>query len=325
MQRREFITLFGSAVAVLPLAVHAQLQMPLIGFLGGQTPELFASRLRAFRQGLAETGYAEGSNVAIEYRWAKGQDDRLAELAADLVRRRVVVIVTSSTSSVVAARAATKSIPIVFSVSSDPVQLGLVDSLSKPGGNVTGSTNLGVEAESKRVELLRELLPSAKVIALLVHPANPGVERQISDHEGAARTLGLQLHVLRVAAESDIEGAFKKFGQFGAEALVIGPDNFLNARSQQLGALALQYRVPAIFNDRPFAAAGGLISYGASITDQYRIAGIYAGRILKGEKPADLPVQQSTKVQLVINLKTAKALGLDVPPTLLARADELIE
>jgi putative ABC transport system substrate-binding protein len=325
MRRREFITLFGSAVAVWPLAVHAQPQMPLIGFLGGQTPELFASRLRAFRQGLAETGYAEGSNVAIEYRWAKGQDDRLAELAADLVRRRVVVIVTSSTSSVVAARAATKSIPIVFSVSSDPVQLGLVDSLSKPGGNVTGSTNLGVEGESKRVELLREMLPSAKVIALLVHPANPGVERQISDHEGAARTLGLQLHVLRVAAESDIEGAFKKFAQFGAEALVIGPDNFLNARSQQLGALALQYRVPAIFNDRPFAAAGGLISYGASITDQYRIAGTYAGRILKGEKPADLPVQQSTKVELVINLKTAKALGLDVPPTLLARADEMIE
>jgi putative tryptophan/tyrosine transport system substrate-binding protein len=325
MKRREFITLIGGAAVGWPLGADAQPQIPLIGFLGGQTPELFTSRLRALRQGLAEAGYVEGSNVAIEYRWAKGQDDRLAELAADLVRRPVVVIVTSSTSSVVAARAATKSIPIVFSVSSDPVQLGLVDSLSKPSGNMTGSTSLGVEVESKRIELLRELLPSAKVIALLVHPANPGVERQISDHEGAARTLGLQLHVLRVGAESDIEGAFKKSAQFGAEALVIGPDNFLNARSQQLAALALQYRVPAIFNDRPFAAAGGLISYGASITDQYRIAGTYAGRILKGEKPADLPVQQSTKVELVINLKSAKALGLNVPPTLLARADEVIE
>jgi putative ABC transport system substrate-binding protein len=326
LKRREFITLVGGAAMAWPLAARAQRPgKPVIGFLGAQTPELFAGRLRAFRQGLTESGYIEGRNVAVEYRWAQGQDDRLPALAADLVRRQVAVIATSSTSSSVAAMAATKTIPIVFGVSSDPVELGLVESLNRPGGNATGSTNLGVEAGPKRLELLHELLPTAKVMAFLIHPANPGAESQTNEHQRAARTLGLQLHVLRASTEADIDSVFATLTQFGIEALVIGPDNFFNTRSQQLATLALRYRVPAIFNDQPFAAAGGLMSYGASITDQYRLTGLYAGRILKGEKPADLPVQQSTKVELVINLKTAQALGIRMPPTLLARAAEVIE
>ena len=326
MQRREFITLLGGAAVAWPLAARAQpAKLPTIGFLGAQTPELFASRLRAFRQGLSDSGYVEGRNVAIEYRWAQGQDDRMPALVGDLVRRQVAVIVTSSTSSVVAARAATRTIPIVFSVSSDPVKLGLVESLNRPGGNLTGSTNLGVEAGPKRLELLRELFPAAKVMAFLVHPANPGAESQINDHQAAARTLGLQLHVLSASTEGDIDAAFASLPQLGVEALVIGPDTFFNTRSDQLATLALRYRLPVIFNDQAFAAAGGLFSYGASITDQYRIAGLYAGRILKGEKPASLPVQQATKVELYINLKTAKTLGINVPNTLIGRADEVIE
>jgi putative ABC transport system substrate-binding protein len=325
MKRREFIALLAGASA-WPVAARAQPStLSVVGFLGAQTPELFAGRLRAFRQGLAESGHIEGRNVSIEYRWARGQDDQLSALAADLVRRQVAVIATSSTSSAVVAKASTKKIPIVFTVSSDPVELGLVESLNRPGGNLTGSTNLGVEVGPKRLELLHELLPAAKVIAFLIHPANPGAESQTNDHQRAARILGLQLHVLRASTEGDIDSAFESLAQLGVEALVIGPDNFFNTRSQQLATLALRYRVPAIFNDQPFAEAGGLTSYGASIMEQYRLSGLYTGRILKGEKPTDLPVVQSTKFELVINLKTAKALGLEVPANLLTLADEVIE
>jgi putative ABC transport system substrate-binding protein len=299
--------------------------MPMVGFLGGQTPELFTSRLHAFREGLSKSGYIEGRNVGIEYRWAQGQDDQLPALAADLVRRQVAVIATSSTSSAVAAKASTNAIPIVFAVSSDPVRLGLVESLSRPGSNATGSTNQGVDVGPKRLELLHQLLPAAKVMAFLVHSPNPGAERQTNDHQRAAHTLGLQLHVLRASTEGDMDSAFATLNQLGVEALVIGPDNFFNTRNQQLATLALRYRVPAIFNDQAFAAAGGLIAYGASITEQYRLVGLYVGRILGGERPAELPVQQSTKVELTINLKTAKSLGLTIPRGLLAITDELIE
>jgi putative ABC transport system substrate-binding protein len=325
IRRRTFIAGLGAAAA-WPFAVRAQkTAVPIIGFLGAQTPELFASRLRAFRQGLSEAGYVEGGNLAVEYRWAEGQDSQLPALVTDLIGRQVALIATSSTSSAVTARAATKTIPIVFVVSSDPVQLGLVDNLNRPGGNATGSTNLGVEVGSKRLELLRELLPAAKVMALLVHPANPGIEREISDHQAAASQFGLQLHVLRAGTDAEIDSAFATLAQIHVEALVIGPDNFFNTRNEQLANLALHHRLPAIFNDRPFVAAGGLMSYGASITDQYHIVGTYAGRILKGEKPRDLPVQQSTKVELAINLRTAKTLGITFPITLLGRADEVIE
>jgi putative tryptophan/tyrosine transport system substrate-binding protein len=325
-RRREFITLLGGGAAAWPLAAGAQqAAMPVIGFLGAQTPELFATRLRAFRQGLAESGYSEGSNVAIEYRWAQGHDDRLPALVTDLVRRQVAAMATSSTSSSVVAKAATKIIPIIFAVSSDPVQLGLVESLNRPGGNATGSTNLGVEAGPKRLELMHELLPAAKIVGLLIHPANPGAHAQINEHENAARVLDLELHVLPASTEGDIDSAFAKSAQLGLQGVVIGPDSFFNTRSQLLATVALRHRMPAIYNDQPFAAAGGLIAYGASFTDQYRLSGLYAGRILKGEKPADLPVQQSSKVELILNLKTATALGLTVPPTLLARADEVIE
>ena len=324
MKRREFITLLGGAAAS-PLAARAQQALPVVGFLGAQTPELFASRLQAFRQGLTELGHTEGRNVALEYRWAEGHDDRFPALAADLVRRQVAVIVTSSTPSTIAAKAATETIPIVFAVSSDPVRLKFVESLNRPGGNATGVSNLGNEIGPKRLELLHEMLPAAKVMAFLLHPANPIAERETNQYQAAARRRGLQLHVVRAGTEDEIESAFAAAGQLGAEALVIGPYNFFNTRNHQLATAALRHRMPAIFNDRAFAAAGGLVSYGGSILDQYRLIGIYAGRVLKGERPAELPVQQSTKIDLAINLKTAKALDLEVPPTLLVRADEVIE
>jgi len=325
MRRRDFIKVISGAAVACPLAVRAQQQMPIIGFLGAQTPELFTSRLRAFRQGLSETGYVEGTDVVIEYRWAQGQVDRLPALAADLVRRQVAVIATSSTSSAVTAREATKTIPIVVTINSDPVRLGLVDSLSRPGGNVTGSTGLSVELGPKRLELLHELLPTTKVMALLAHPANPGLERQISDHQSAARMLGLQLHVLRASTEEEIESVFPTSSQLHVEALVIGSDNFFSTRMRQLATVTLRHQLPAIYQDQAFAVAGGLMSYGGSITDQYRIAGTYAGRILRGEQPADLPVQQSSKIELIINMKSAKMLGLNFPTSLLGRADEVIE
>jgi len=281
--------------------------------------------LSAFLEGLSETGYVEGQNVAIEYRWAEGNYDRLPDMVADLVHREVQVIAATSTPANLIAKAATTTIPIVFTTGSDPVQLGLVASLNQPGGNVTGVANLNAEIVPKRVELAHELIPTATAIGLLVNPGARNVETLTSVTKAAAAALGLRLHVLRASNEQEIEDAFTTFVQLRAGVLVIGPDAYLISQSIQLARLTIRQSVPVIFEFREFAMAGGLISYGGSNTDEYRLAGVYTGRILKGEKPADLPVQQSTKVELIVNLKTAKALGITVPLSLLGRADELIE
>ena len=327
MKRRAFITLLGSAAATWPLAAHAQqAALPVIGLLSSRSPDDSARFLAAFRHGLNETGYVEGQNVAIEYRWAQGRYDQLPSLADDLARRRVTVIVAPESSpGALAAKAATSTIPIVFHVGVHPVALGIVPSLSRPGGNITGVASLNVEVGPKRLELLHELVPSATVIALLVNPASPIAEALATNAHSAARTLGLELHVLHASAERDFDPVFANLRQLRAGGLVIGSDVFFNTQSRRLAALAVHFAVPAIYQYREFVEAGGLMSYGGSLTDPYRLIGLYTGRILKGEKPADLPVQQSTKVELIFNLKSARALGLTVPITLLGRADEIIE
>jgi putative tryptophan/tyrosine transport system substrate-binding protein len=327
MRRREFITLLGGAAA-WPLAARAQQRaMPVIGFLGSESLDLFADRLRGFHQGLGENGYIEGKNVALEYLWANGQNDRWPALAAELIRRQVTVITApGSTAAALAAKAATTTIPIVFFIGGDPVAVGLVASLARPGGNVTGVTTLSVEVGAKRLELMREAVPTATIVALLINPTNANNAEAVSrETQGAARMLGLQLHVLHASAEREFDTVFAQLAQIGANALVISPDPFFFSRCEQLGALTLRHAIPAISPYRGFAAAGGLISYGTNITDLFRQVGAYTSRILKGEKPAELPVQQVTKVDLIINLNTAKAFGLTFPITLLGRADEVIE
>ena len=327
IRRRELIAALGGAAAAWPLAVRAQqAAMPVIGFVHSASPDPFAHLVRAFRQGLAETGFVEGRNAAIEFRWAEGRYERLPALVADLVHRPVAVLAATSTPAALAAKAETTAIPVVFTTDGDPVRLGLVASLSRPGGNVTGATQLNVEVAPKRLELAHELVPTATNMALLVNPTNPLAGAVSKDLQVVARALGLQLHVLHASTESDFDAVFTTLVQLRAAALVIGSaDPFFVARAGPLAALALRHAVPTIYQFREFAAAGGLVSYGGRITDSYRQAGIYTGRILKGEKPADLPVQQSTKVELIINLNTARALGLEIPPPLLARADEVIE
>jgi putative ABC transport system substrate-binding protein len=327
MRRREFITLLGGTAAAWPLAARAQQPaMPVIGFVNPTSAQSFARPLSAFLKGLGETGYVEGRNVAIEYRWAGNRNDRLPAMVADLVRRQVSVIAATSTPAAVAAKAATTTIPIVFEIGSDPIQLGLVASLSRPGGNITGATQLVQEVTPKMLELLHELLPTAHVMALLVNPTAPALaQTYTSTVLAAAHTLGLELHVLDASSERDFDGVFAKLIELRAGGLVIGAEALFTSHSEQLAALAVHHRVPTIYKGREFAAAGGLMSYGSDIRDSYRLAGIYTGRVLKGEKPADLPVQQATKVELFINLKTAKALGITVPLPLSGRADEVIE
>jgi putative tryptophan/tyrosine transport system substrate-binding protein len=330
MKRRAFLVLLAGAAAasiLCPLAARAQQSaIPVIGFLNSSSPDADGERVRAYRRGLSETGYVEGRNVTIEYRWADGQNDRLPSMAVDLVRRGVNVIVTGGTPATLAAKAATTTIPIVFILSTDPVAAGLVASLNRPGGNVTGVTGLNVELAPKKLELLHELLPSATTLALLVNPTNPiAAENQSRTVAAAARTLGLQVHILHSSTEGDFDSVFARFAQTSAGALVIGSDLLFTSRSERLAALGLRHAVPSIYQFREFAEAGGLMSYGGSITDWGHQAGIQTGRILAGAKPADLPVHQATKLELFINLKTAKALGVEVPATLLARADEVME
>jgi putative ABC transport system substrate-binding protein len=327
MTRRDLIALLGTTVVAWPLGVRAQqAAMPVIGFLNSSSPDTDGKRVHAFRQGLSETGYVEGQNVKIEYRWADGQNDRLPSMAVDLVHRGVNVIVTGGTPATLAAKAASTAIPIVFILATDPVEAGLVASLNRPGGNLTGVTGLNVELAPKKLELLHELLPTATIIALLVNPTNTiAAENQSRAVQDAARTLGLQLHVLHASSERDFDSVFANLLQLRANAFVIGSDLFFTSRSEQLAELTVRHAVPSIYQFREFTAAGGLMSYGGSVTDWGYQGGVYTGRVLRGAKPGDLPVQQATKVELFINLKTARALGLSFPITLLGRADEVIE
>jgi putative ABC transport system substrate-binding protein len=327
MKRREFIGLLGGAAAAWPLAARAQQPaMPVIGFLSVPSPDETPDRVRPFHQGLSEAGYVEGRNVAVEYRWSGDQYDRLPVLARELVRRQVTVIAaTGGLASALAAKTATATIPIVFQVGVDPIGAGLVDSLNRPGGNLTGVTTLNVELGQKRLELLHELVPKSTAIATLLNPANPNYESISRELHQAARTRGLLLHVLHATSERDVDAAFATLSELRAGALVIGPDGFFATRIKQFATLAIRYAMPTVYQYREFAVAGGLMSYTVSFPDLFRNVGVYTGRILKGEKPADLPVQQSTKTELIINLKTAKILGLTVPLPLLGRADEVIE
>ena len=324
MKRREFITLLGGVAAAWPVAARAQQpSIPVLGFLYAGSPEPSAHLVTAFRAGLSETGNIEGQNVSIEFRWAHNQNERLPDLAADLISRRVAAIVTpGSLLAPIAAKAATNSIPIVFSIGGDPVEVGLVSSFNRPGGNVTGISSMNVELGSKRLGLLHELQPKAGRFAVLAyHAATPPVR----DVQAGASTIGAEVEVIYATTNGDIDAAFASMRQKRIDALVLTPGPLFNNNRVQIAILAARYAIPAIYSSREFAAAGGLMSYGPSITEEFRQAGIYAGRVLKGEKPADMPVMRSTKFELVINLKTAKALGIEVPPSLLARADEVIE
>jgi putative ABC transport system substrate-binding protein len=327
MKRRTFITLLGGAAASWPLSARAQQPaMPVIGFLHTQSPDVFAESLRGFRRGLNEGGFVEGETVTIEYRWAENQNDRLPALAAELVRRRVAVIAaTGGIPSSLAAKAATTTIPILFVAGDDPVKLGLVASLARPGGNLTGVNFFGAELTAKRLELLRELLPTAARIAVLVNPANAEADSTLKDVEAAARAMSLQIRVLNAGTSGEINAAFGIFERERNDALLVGAGPPFNGRRVQLVQLATYHRLPAIYAGRQNVEVGGLMSYGANLTEAYRQVGVYAGLILKGAKPADLPVVQSTKFELIINAETARMLRLTIPPTLLARADEVIE
>jgi putative ABC transport system substrate-binding protein len=326
MRRRDFIKVGAGSVFAWPLVVRAQQPaLPVIGYLSARRASENPGFLVAFLQGLHEAGYVEGQNVLIEYRWAEGQYDRLQALAGELVRRQVAVLVADGTPSAPAVKAATSTIPIVFQGALDPVALGIVTSLNRPGGNATGITSLNLEIGPKRLELLHLLLPNATAFGLLLNPANPTISSQLSQLQAAARSLGVQLHVLYAGNAGALDAAFASLSALRADALAIGTDPFFNTQLDHLAALALRYATPAIYSLPEFAAKGGLMSYGGSVVDQFRVAGTYVGRILKGEKPAELPVQQVTEVKLTINLKTAKTLGLTVPLLLLARADDVIE
>ena len=327
LRRREFITLLGSAAAAWPVAAWAQQPaMPVIGFLHSQTPDALAERLRGLRRGLKDTGYVEGESVAIDYRWAENQNDRLPALAADLVRRQVAVIAAIGPPPALAAKAATTTIPIVFAVPDDPVRLGLVASLSRPGSNATGINFFVAELIAKRLELLRELVPAAVRVAVLVNPDDTQITPLIlRDVEAAARAMGLQIQVVRASTSREINAAFASFARERPDALFLGADPFFTSRRMQLTHLASRHAIPAVYSVRDYVDAGGLISYGTDVTDAWRQVGVYAGRILKGAKPADLPVMQINKFELVINAQAATMLGLAVPSSLLATADEVIE
>jgi len=327
VRRREFIMLLGGAATTWPFAMRAeQIRVPIVGYLDPGAREPNGDLVSAFRRGLAETGYVEGQNVTIEYRWADAQYDRLPELATDLIIRNVAVIAaTNGVPTALAAKAATTTIPIVFFVGVDPVAFKIVESLNRPGANITGVTGLGTELGPKRLEMLHALRPAATLFAVLVNPSNVAAVTQSRDVQMAASALGLRLEVLHASTDRDLEAAFAALAHMGVGGVVIGADGFMNSRINQIAALGLRHSIPTIYQYRGFVAAGGLMSYGGSITDSYRLVGGYVGRVLKGEKPGGLPVQQASKVELFMNLKTAKALGLDVPTTLLARADEVIE
>jgi putative ABC transport system substrate-binding protein len=327
MRRREFITLLGGSVAAWPRVARAQQPaMPVIGFLNNLSPGAITHPVAAFREGLREAGYIEDHNIAIEYRWAESHNERLPELAADLVRRQVAVIVaTGGGASALAAKASTSTIPTVFSSATDPVKLGLVASLNRPGGNATGVHVMTNALEAKRLGLLHELVPSATTIAVLVNPSTPGADSQLTEAETAAHAIARKIHVLRADNEPELDKLFASLAKDRAEALLVAADPFFNTHRQQIVALAARYAIPAIYEFREFAAAGGLMSYGISLADAYRHIGVYTGKILQGTKPADLPVMQPIKFELVINIKAANALGITVPPMLLARADEVIE